>query len=399
MVVIKRWAITFPHQLRTTHDSEDFKLPLPLGGKGLQKILGKNQDLPRFHVPDTGILHLRVDCQKLIGRQGPRRGGPRHKRLFTRLSGSIQNRHLHIDAGIIDFAIAFPDLTGGKTGSTLRPPPDNFLSLIKQASIKESLERPPDTFHKRFVIGGIALIEIDPESDIAGQGFPFLDISEHGFLATANKGFDSVLFNLFLGVDAHILADFDFHRQPVGIPARLAFTEAASHRLVTGEQILHRTGQGMTRVRHSVGSGRSLKEYVFLGSLTGLERLLIDGFFIPETSDFRLDPGEVRSADRFGKFKTVIRRIRFCRHAIPHRALPASCPRKWYQNYGNLTPDPLSAKGDPVDHKLLRDILWSGNPARQQSDLHRNRRRCWGRVPVPIRERTGSTEGTRHPPR
>ena len=57
----------------------------------------------------------------------------------------IEEGHLHVNADI-DFPITFSHFTCREPGPSLGPPPDDLFSLIKQSSIKESLQGPPDAF-------------------------------------------------------------------------------------------------------------------------------------------------------------------------------------------------------------------------------------------------------------
>ena len=124
--------------------------------------------------------------------------------------------------GIGHFAVALPDLAAGKGRAALGPPPDDLVSLVEQAALEECLQGPPDALHITLVEGDVGLVEMDPETEPFGQFFPLLHVAENALDALVDERLDAIGLDFFLGVDAQFLADLDFDRQPVRIPAGLA---------------------------------------------------------------------------------------------------------------------------------------------------------------------------------
>ena len=142
----------------------------------------------------------------------------------------------------------------------MRPPPDDFVTLIEQASIKEVLETPPNTFDIALMVGDVRFIEINPKSETTRQFLPLLHVTPNTLLAFLDEGFLTKRFDLFLAMNPHLFADFNFHWQTVGVPPRFAFTSEAAHGFVSRKNILDAASQAVPRVRESIGCRRPLVE-------------------------------------------------------------------------------------------------------------------------------------------
>ena len=141
---------------------------------------------------------------------------------MPRPSPEFDQREPHEHAGVGHFAVALADLAAGEGRAALGPPPDDLVSLVEQAALEEGLQRPPDALHVALVEGDVGLVEMDPEAEPFGQFFPLLHVAENALDALVDERLDAVGLDFLLGVDAQFLADLDFDRQPVGIPAGLA---------------------------------------------------------------------------------------------------------------------------------------------------------------------------------
>ena len=101
---------------------------------------------------------------------------------------------------------------------------------------------------------------MDPEAEPLGQFFPLLHVAEDAFDALVDERLDAEGLDLLLGVDAQFLADLDFDRQPVGVPAGLALAAEAPHGLVAREKVLDCPGEAVAGMRQAVGRGRAFVE-------------------------------------------------------------------------------------------------------------------------------------------
>ena len=77
-------------------------------------------------------------------------------------------------------------------------------------------------------------------------------------------------------MDSEFFANFDFYREPVGVPARFAFAIVTSHRPIARKEIFYGPRQAVSRVRFSIGSWGSLVEYVFRAPLPPAQSLIVD---------------------------------------------------------------------------------------------------------------------------
>ena len=154
----------------------------------------------------VSIIKIRIDGYKLIVGKCPRRCGPDDE---TGVFDSFQ-RKADINTRVSNFAVSLTHFARTESGTSLRPPPYDLVSAIKQSAIEESFEGPPNAFDIALVIGHIGLRQIDPETESFGHAFPFLHVSPNALLATLNEGFDSVRFDFVFAMDAEFFADLDF---------------------------------------------------------------------------------------------------------------------------------------------------------------------------------------------
>src|SRR5262245_10922670 len=112
-----------------------------------------------------------------------------------------------------------------------------------------------------------------------------------------DEGLDPVVFDLLLRVDAKLFADLDLHRQSVRVPAGLALAQVAAHRFVTRKEVLDRSREAVTGVRHAVGRGRTFVEDEAATILLPppVNRLVKYSQLLPEPQDFLFLAGKVRA--------------------------------------------------------------------------------------------------------
>ncbi len=141
--------------------------------------------------------------------------------------------------------------------------------------------------------GHVGLGKIDPEADTLGQLFPFLRVDENRIDALADELLNPVLEDALLAGDLERLLDLDLHRQPVGVPARLARHPETAHGLVARENIFDDARQDVPIVGHAISGGRPLVENEGLRAGALLEAFCENLPLFPEGDDVRLLGGKV----------------------------------------------------------------------------------------------------------
>ena len=288
VVVVKRRNIS-PAKYRAAREGRlDAKFLLRLGGKRLDQGRGDDQ-LARLtlHGNDR-VFEVRLDGRKLVAGKRPGRGGPDQEVGI----GMIDQRETDVDARVGHLAIALPDLARTEGRATLSPPPDDLVPLIEKPAVEEVLQRPPHAFHVAAVVGNVSLVQVDPEAQPLGQLLPLLHVPKHALLALADERLHAEGLDLFLGVNAHLLAHLDLDGQSMGIPARLAIAAVATHRAIAGKQVFDGPREAMAGVRKSVGGGRAFVEHKGGVPLACLERLLVDPSLFPKSDHFGFERRE-----------------------------------------------------------------------------------------------------------
>ena len=130
------------------------------------------------------------------------------------------------------------------------------------------------------MVRNVRVIQLDPEAQSLGQFLPLLHVLPNALLAFLDEGFDTELFDVLFGVDAHLLADFHLDGQSMRIPARFAFAVETLHRFVAREEILHRSGQAVTGMRFAVGGWWAFEENV-LRSVFALFECFVVNLLVP----------------------------------------------------------------------------------------------------------------------
>ena len=156
------------------------------------------------------------------------------------------------------------------------------MPLVEEALLEELGERPPDRLDERLVVRDVRFVEVDPETDPLGEVLPLAHVTPDALLAELDERFNAVVFDLLAGFfQAQRLADFQFDRQAVRVPARLALAAETAHGAVAGENVLHGAGEAVPRVRHPVGRRRTLEENESRRVFTAYERLFVNVVFFP----------------------------------------------------------------------------------------------------------------------
>ena len=162
------------------------------------------------------------------------------------------------------------------------------MTLVKQPAVEQVLERPPDTFHEALMVSDIRILHVDPESQPLGEPFPLLRVAKYAFKALMNERFDTVAFDLLLGMDAKLFGDFDFDRQSVRVPSGFAPAEISANGAVARKQILDGPRQAVSGMRQAVGRRRPFIKHESwrVGPLG--QRFFVNPPVLPKAADFGL---------------------------------------------------------------------------------------------------------------
>ena len=245
VIIVERRDVTLAEQVFAGNRKEDFRRPFRFRRDRFDERRRENDRvavrfaLGRLHLNDR-IFEVGVNRRELVARERPRRRRPNEEVDVreTLVRTVVQEREADENARVADFAVTLADFAGRKRGAALRPPPNDLVPLVEQAAVEEVLQREPNAFDKRLMIGNVSVFQVDPKADALGQLFPLRRVTEDVFDATVNERFEAELFDFFLRVFRDksrrdkLFADFDFDRKTVRVPTGLAFAEVALHRLV-----------------------------------------------------------------------------------------------------------------------------------------------------------------------
>ena len=214
----------------------------------LRHIIGISVRRFYFH-----ILFFGVYAKSHVGGQGPGGGGPCQdiSILSFYLKTGDRRAFLHV-------LVALGHLMGGQGRTAAGAVRHDFKALVKKAFIPDFFQRPPFRLDIFIMVGYVRIIHIRPEADLPGKILPHALIFPYALFTFLNERGDSVLFNLFLAVQAQKLLHLQLHRKSVGIPAGLSGNHIPLHGTVTGNHILDGTGFHVADMRFPVCGGRSV---------------------------------------------------------------------------------------------------------------------------------------------
>src|SRR5262249_42010100 len=145
----------------------------------------------------------------------------------------------HHDRGIIDSLVPLSDFASGQGRPTLRPPPDDFVVLVKEAFVEHRAERPPHAFDIRLVKRHVSRVEVYPERNATCHPPPLFNVAKHGFNALFRECLDAVSLDIEPAADSELFLDFDFDGKTVRIPSTAPRDMVATHGPVTKVDVLH----------------------------------------------------------------------------------------------------------------------------------------------------------------
>ena len=137
------------------------------------------------------------------------------------------------------------------------------------------------------------MLHIGPIADGIAHMFPFALVLPNGLLALFNKWQNSVALYLLLAVEAEGFFHLKLNGEAMGIPSGLAENVIALHRAVSGDNVLHGTGQHMPDMRTAVCCGRAVIEGIGRLSPALPYRFFKDVVLFPEFQHLTLSFNEI----------------------------------------------------------------------------------------------------------
>ncbi len=136
----------------------------------------------------------------------------------------------------------------------------DLVTFVYQSFVCDRLDRPPYRFDKFVVVSYVRVVHIHPIAYSVRHSLPLAFILPYALFALLYKRLDAVFLYLGLAVYAEQFLYFEFYRQSVRIPARFSSYVIAFHSLISGNYILHNSGEDMSDMRLAVCRRRTVIE-------------------------------------------------------------------------------------------------------------------------------------------
>src|SRR5471032_726289 len=269
---------------------DDRALQLVARQTGFDQLFGQYQQLVA-HI-DQCVLELWMDVQGLVGREGPRRGGPDddRRRLAQRWqaeSGS-EFRVVNHSEGDVDgrrFLVGVFDFRFSQGRTTIEAPVDRFQALEDEAALDHFSQRTDFPGFVGEVHGQVRVVPIAQHTQADELGF--LAFNLLGGVGTAQ---------LTGTVRSQVLAVGHFNlvldRQAVAVPARDIRRVETRKGFRANDHVLENLVQRMTDVNSAVGIRRAVVQDELRTILANLAQLLVQANAVPALQNLRLALGQ-----------------------------------------------------------------------------------------------------------
>ncbi len=258
-----------PYKVAPLHTRQDF---IAWSQHRLGEVRSQVQHVAAL-VAHLDILNRSAHGQRHVAWEGPRCGRP-GQQIDTRL---VLNRKLDVDAGVDRaFFVAQGQFVAAQGRAATWAIGHDFVALIEQRFFPKLLEYPPERLDIFIFEGDVRRGQVDPKGHTVGELLPLADDLQCGGATELVELFHAKGFDLRFAGDAQTLFNFDFNRQPVGIPAAAALDIVALHGLVAREDVLERARQDMVDAGATVGGGGAFKEDILGATLTFAHAALED---------------------------------------------------------------------------------------------------------------------------
>ena len=218
---------------------------------------GLGEQVALAPVLDHHVVDARVDGDRQVAGQGPRRGGPDQREL-TGLQPEAHG-HRRVLAVLVDLVV-HPQLVRGQRGLVVPAVGQHAKALVDQALVVEGLERPQHRLHVGAVEGLVVVVEVDPARLPGDVGLPLVGVAQHRLPARVVELVDAELDDLVLGLQAQLAHGLQLGGQPVAVPAETALDVPAAHGLVPRHDVLDVPGEQVPVVRQPVRERRPVVE-------------------------------------------------------------------------------------------------------------------------------------------
>ena len=137
------------------------------------------------------------------------------------------------DRDFLDGLVALGHLVGGQRSAAAGAVGHDLVALVQQALLVDGLQAPPLGLDVVVMVGDVGVLHVHPVADLLGHFLPVVQVLPDGLLALADEGFNAVLLNLRLAVQAQDLLNLQLNGQAMGIPASLTHNVSTLHCLIT----------------------------------------------------------------------------------------------------------------------------------------------------------------------
>ena len=237
---------------------------------------------------DQRIGKFRVDVQRLVGRNGPRRGGPDHDGSRLRQAGQtkcggqlVGISHYEGDVDGIGLFVLVLDFGLSQRGTAVETPVDRFQTLEYETLFDHLGQRADFARFVGKVHGFVRVVPVAQYTEAHEVGLlPFDLLTCIGTAALAGQ------------VGRLILAKGGFHlvlnRQTVTVPARHIGSVETGQGLGTGDDVLENLVDRMTDVNAAIGIGRAVVQNKLRPTFALRAQLLIQANLVPALQNLRL---------------------------------------------------------------------------------------------------------------
>ena len=266
------------HLIRVSVDHHGRDVPAGDAADLLGEVL--EHDLGAAVVLDGGIDRLGLERDRLVGRDGPGRGGPDHEvdRAIEGLEAGGLARQLEADVDGRARLVGVFDLGLGERGVAVLAPMDRLVAAVHHAAVEHGLEG--------LDVGGVVLV-VEREVGVVpiaqnAQALEALALQVDvldGELVAELANFSRGGLVELLG--AHLGLDLVLDRLAVAVPAGHVRGLVALHGLVAVDHVLGDLVHRVAQVDRAVGVGRTVVQDELLVALVLLEHELVDMVLLP----------------------------------------------------------------------------------------------------------------------
>ncbi len=255
---------------------------------------------------DKHVLQFRVQRDRQVGRQRPRRRGPDHHRhrAFARVvgravqradeTGFIHDAETHVDRG--RSLVAVIDLGLGQRRTAIGAPVHRFVALGNVAVFDDLAERANDVGLGFEIHRQVRVVPVAEHAEADEVLALVVDLRQREFAAGPAK-----LVGLDLDSDlAELFLDLVLDRQAVAVPAGHVGRILAVQRARLDDHVLEDLVDRVADVDVAVGVGRAVVQHVALAPGARVANLLVKILVLPILQALGLALGEIAAHRELG---------------------------------------------------------------------------------------------------